>query len=139
AHSAEAEAQRRLARPVVDAMLQAGLYSMARPKAFGGFGGDPPTMFRGGEAGGRHGRAGAWNLGLSVTGHLFLAWLPDEGTADILHSHPHTIFSGSFTPGRQAFPVDGGYRLRGQWPFSSGSHDAHWFGFLPDIMDGDQP
>ena len=27
AHSAEAEAQRRLSRPVVDAMLQAGLYN----------------------------------------------------------------------------------------------------------------
>ena len=45
AHAAEAEAQRRLSRPVVDAMLQAGLYSMARPKAFGGLEVDPLTMF----------------------------------------------------------------------------------------------
>ena len=35
--------------------------------------------------------------------------------------------------------MDGGYRLRGQWPFVSGSHDGHWFLFLPQIMDGDQP
>jgi indole-3-acetate monooxygenase len=35
--------------------------------------------------------------------------------------------------------VDGGYRLRGQWPFVSGSHDGHWFLFLPQIMDGGQP
>jgi alkylation response protein AidB-like acyl-CoA dehydrogenase len=44
AHAAEAEAQRRLARPVVDAMLQAGLYSMSHPKAFGGLEVDPLTI-----------------------------------------------------------------------------------------------
>ena len=138
AHSAEAEAQRRLSRSVVDAMLQAGLYSMARPKAFGGLEVDPITMFRVVEEVGRYDNAAAWNLSLSVGGHTFLAWFPDEGAAEILHSHPQTIFAGSFTPGRQALPVDGGYWLRGQWPFNSGSHDAHWFGFLPEIMDGDQ-
>ena len=26
-----------------------------------------------------------------------------------------------------------------EWPFVSGSHDGHWFLFLPQIMDGDQP
>jgi alkylation response protein AidB-like acyl-CoA dehydrogenase len=35
--------------------------------------------------------------------------------------------------------VEGGYRLSGQWPYVSGAHDAHWFLFLPFIMDGDQP
>jgi len=46
AYAAEAEAQRRLACPVVDAMLQAGLYSMSHPKAFGGLEVDPLTIFR---------------------------------------------------------------------------------------------
>jgi alkylation response protein AidB-like acyl-CoA dehydrogenase len=114
AHSAEA--QRYLSRPVVDAMLQAGLYSMARPKAFGDLELDPITMFR-----------------------VLEEVARQDNAAEILHSHPPTLFAGSFTLGRQARPVDGGYRLRGQWPFASGSHDAHWFVFIPDIMDGDQP
>jgi len=70
---------------------------------------------------------------------FFLAWLPDDGAAEIMSSQPHTITGGSFTPGPRAIPVDGGYRLSGQWPFNSGSHDCHWFLFLPQIMDGDQP
>jgi alkylation response protein AidB-like acyl-CoA dehydrogenase len=41
AYAAEAEAQRRLARPVIEAMRQAGLYSMAHPQAFGGLEVDP--------------------------------------------------------------------------------------------------
>ena len=104
AHTAEAEEQRRLSRPVVEAMLQASLYSMARPKAFGGLEVDPITMFRVVEEVGRYDSAAAWNLSLSVGGHSFLAWLPDEGAAAILHSHPQTILAGSFTPGRQAHP-----------------------------------
>ena len=43
-HAAEAEEKRRLSRPVVDAMLQAGLYSMSSPKAFGGLELDPLTL-----------------------------------------------------------------------------------------------
>src|SRR5215831_7658463 len=85
AHAAEAEAQRRLARPVVEAMRQAGLYSMSHPQAFGGLEVDPITMFRVVEEVGRYDSAAAWNLSLSV-GALFLAWLPDEGAAEILHS-----------------------------------------------------
>src|SRR2546426_10536383 len=136
-HAAEAEEKRRLSRPVVDAMLKAGLYSMARPKAFGGLEVDPITMFRVLEEVARQDSAAGWNLCLSSGGNYFLAWLPDEGAAEIMNSHPNTIIAGSFTPGRQAMPVDGGYRLRGQWPFNSGSHDCHWFPFLPPIMDGD--
>src|SRR2546425_12819805 len=88
AHAAEAEAQRHLSRPVVDAMLQAGLYSMARPKAFWGLELDPITIFRVLEEVARQDNAAAWNFGLSVGGHLFLAWLPDHGAAEVLPRHP---------------------------------------------------
>ena len=139
AHSAEAEEKRRLSRPMVDAMLQAGLYSMSAPKAFGGLEVDPLTMIRVVEEVARHDSAAGWNLNLSVGGNFIPAWLPDEGAAEIMTSHPQTIIVGSFTPGQQAIPVAGGYRLSGQWPFVSGSHDGHWFLFLPQIMDRDQP
>jgi len=139
AYAPEAEEKRRLARPVVDAMLQAGLYSMSRPKAFGGLEVDPITMFQVLEAVACQDSAAGWNLCLSSGGPYFLAWLPDDGAAEIMSSQPHTITGGSFTPGPRAIPVDGGYRLSGQWPFASGSHDCHWLLFLPQIMDGDQP
>ena len=46
-YAAEAEQQRRLSRPVVDAMIEAGFYRMARPRAFGGLELDPITIFAG--------------------------------------------------------------------------------------------
>jgi alkylation response protein AidB-like acyl-CoA dehydrogenase len=123
-HAAEADAKRRLSRPVVDAMLQAGLYRLSRPKAFGGFEVDPITMFRVVEEVARHDGAAGWNLQLALGANSFLAWLPDEGAAEIMNSHPDTIIAGSFTPGPRAMPVDGGYRLSGQWPFVSWRTDA---------------
>jgi alkylation response protein AidB-like acyl-CoA dehydrogenase len=137
--AAEAEEMRRLPRPVVDAMLEAGLYRMSRPKAFGGLEVDPITIFRVVEEVARHDSAAAWNLQLSLAANCMLAWLPDEGAAEVLEGHPSTIIATSFTLGRRAKAVDGGYRLSGQWPFVSGSHDCQWLFFIPDVVDDDEP
>ena len=138
-HADEAEQQRRLSQPVVDAMIQAGFYRMARPRAFGGLELDPITIFRVVEEIARIDSAAAWNLQISVGAHTQLAWFPDEGAAEVLNTHPSAIIAGSFTPGPHATAVDGGYRLTGQWPFVSGGHHCHWLVFIPQIRDGDVP
>src|SRR5215472_16629698 len=83
-YAVEAEQQRHLSRPVVDAMLEAGLYGMGRPKAFGGLEVDPVTMFRVVEEIARYDSAAAWNLQISVGANSLLPWLPNNGTAEIL-------------------------------------------------------
>ena len=139
AHAEEAEKARRLSRPVVDAMLKAGLYSMSRPKSSGGLGLDTVTMSRVVEEVASMDSASSLNLQLSVAAHFLLAWLPEKATAEILEGERETILGGSFTPKGQAIPVEGGYRVTGQWPFVSGAHDCSWFSFSPFIMDGDRP
>jgi alkylation response protein AidB-like acyl-CoA dehydrogenase len=114
AHAEETEQARRLARPVVEAMLKAGLYDMARPQALGGLELDPVSMFKVVEAVARQDSAAAWNLQLSLAVHWFLAWLPDEGAAEILAGQPDVILGTSFTPAGQAVQVEGGYRLSGR-------------------------
>ncbi len=138
-HAEEAEKERRLSRPVVEAMLQAGFYRMSRPKAFGGLALDPITIFKVVEAVARHDSAAAWNLSLSVQVNWFLAWLPDKGASEVLGNESDTILGTSFTPIGQATPVEGGYRVSGQWPFISGSNHCQWFLLIPFVMDGDQP
>lgn len=137
-HAQEAEKASRLSRPVVEAMLEAGLYRMSRPKAFGGFELDPITMAKVIESVARYDSAAAWNLSLSVQVNCFLAWLPDAGASEILGGQSDTIVGTSFTPTGQAVPVDGGFRVSGQWPFVSGSRDCHWVMPIPFVMDGEQ-
>lgn len=138
-HAAEAEQQRRLSQPVVDAMLDAGLFRIWTPKAFGGHEVDPMTAFRVFEEVARIDSAAGWNLQLATAIHPFLAWLPDEGPEEIFASGPDQIMGGALFPPGQATPVEGGCRLSGRWPFVSGCHQCSWYMAPSFIMDGDKP
>jgi alkylation response protein AidB-like acyl-CoA dehydrogenase len=138
-HASEAEQCRRLSRPVVEAMLEANLYDMSRPKSLGGLELDPVSIFKVVEEVARQDAAAGWNLQLALAVHPLPAWLPDAGAAEMLDNHANVILGSSFTPTGKALPVDGGYRLTGQWPFVSGAFDCDWFMFLPFIEDGDSP
>jgi alkylation response protein AidB-like acyl-CoA dehydrogenase len=138
-YAAKAEEQRRLPKKVFDAMVEAGLYDMARPKAFGGLELDPLTMFDVIEEVARHDSAAAWNLQISNGGHVFPSWFPDETVSEIYGAGAHMAIAGSFSPGVRAREVTGGYVADGQLPFLSGAHNADWFGLLAQVMDGDRP
>jgi hypothetical protein len=97
-YASEAEQQRRLSQPVVDAMAEAGLFRLWTPKAFGGHEVDPMTAFRVFEEVSRIDSAAGWNLQLSTAIQPFLAWLPDEGPKEIFDSGPDKIMGGAFFP-----------------------------------------
>ncbi|MGZ8189354.1 MAG: acyl-CoA dehydrogenase family protein, partial [Methylosarcina sp.] len=65
-HAPEAERERKLSKPVAQAMRQAGLYRLWRPKAFGGFELDPVSGFRIVEEVSRIDSAAGWNLQIAV-------------------------------------------------------------------------
>jgi len=114
-HAASAEQERRLARPVVDAMVKAGLFRLWTPKAFGGLEVDPMTAFRVFEEVSRLDSAAGWNLQLATGVVPNLAWFPDEGAAEIFSKTPDVILGepcirqGKPSPSRvgTAWPDDG--------------------------------
>jgi alkylation response protein AidB-like acyl-CoA dehydrogenase len=138
-HAMSAEQERRLAQPVVDAMVKAGLFRLWTPKAFGGLEIDPMTAFQVFEEVSRLDSAAGWNLQLATGVVPNLAWFPDEGAAEIFSKTPDVILGGALHPPGQAVPVQGGYRLAGRWPFVSGCHYCAWFLDPAFIMDGDHP
>jgi alkylation response protein AidB-like acyl-CoA dehydrogenase len=138
-HAPEAERNRCLSAAVVDAMRDAGLYTMARPKAYGGLELDPVSSFRVVEEVARYDSAAGWNLNLSTAVDYFPAWLPDDGAEEILTTQ-RLVLGASFNPNPGgAIAVDGGYRVNGQWRFVSGCQQAAWFLLLCPLMDGDKP
>jgi 3-hydroxy-9,10-secoandrosta-1,3,5(10)-triene-9,17-dione monooxygenase len=96
-HPPEAERNRCLSAAVVDAMREADLYTMARPKAYGGLELDPVSSFRVVEEVARYESAAGWNLKLSIADDYFPAWLPDDGAEQIL-STQRLILGASFNP-----------------------------------------
>lgn len=126
AHAAETETGRRLARPVVDALLETGMFALNRPVAFGGAEADPVTTFRVVEELARHDSAAAWTVAVSLQGNVLLSYYPEDGAEEVFATHG-LIMSGAAHPPGRAEPVPGGYRLSGQWQFFSGCQDSTWW------------
>ena len=139
AHIDEAERERRLSKPVRDAMADAGLFRLLSPRSLGGFELPPADYSRVLEAVSRYDSAAGWSLANPLAFAYRCAWLPDEGAEEIMHSGDDVLIAASINPPIQAVEVDGGYRLTGRVPFVSNCHDATWFGVSAIVMDGDQP
>jgi alkylation response protein AidB-like acyl-CoA dehydrogenase len=137
-HAAGAEADRRLASVVYDAMYDAGLFGMLAPRAYGGLELHPVGALEVWEAVARVDPSAAWNLVMGQAVAACLAWLPAEGAREVLHDGPTTI-AGALNPPAAARRVEGGWRITGRCPFGSGCHNARWL-LMPAVeMDGDRP
>jgi alkylation response protein AidB-like acyl-CoA dehydrogenase len=135
-HAAHGERERRLAKPTIHAMVEAGLFRMWIPEAFGGLELDPINAMRVVEEVSRLDSAAGWNLQIAISVTLFLTWFPDEGVHEVLTDKPNVVLGGTLFPPGQAVPVEGGYRLTGRWPFVSGCHECSWFLGPAFVQDG---
>jgi alkylation response protein AidB-like acyl-CoA dehydrogenase len=122
-----AEAERALPDEAYDVMLDAGLFRMLAPKAFGGFELHPVEAYRVWEAVARIDSASAWNVQISATVSGWGAWLPKEGGEEIYARGPDTVFAGGLFPPGPSVRVDGGWRVTARTAFASGCHRAQWF------------
>jgi len=120
----EAERERRLSAPVVEAMGAAGLWRLGMPRSLGGLEVDPLTCARVVEAIAQADSVAGW----AVTNPMIYAWgcarLPEAGAEIIARRAPHSIIVGSPPTVMQATPVAGGYQVTGRVPFVSNCHNV---------------
>lgn len=122
-----AETARKLSNEVYEAMVEADLFAMLIPKAYGGFEMHPVDAMRVWESVARFDSAAAWNLVMNGTISGFIAWLSADGAQEILGDGPTTV-AGALFPPQSAIRVDGGWRVTGKVPFASGCAQARWWG-----------
>ncbi|HLZ71512.1 MAG TPA: acyl-CoA dehydrogenase family protein [Dehalococcoidia bacterium] len=117
-YTAQAEADRRLAPEAIEALHDAGVFRSMLPKAYGGLEMDPVCALRLFEAiaciDGAAGWIAANQSGISTLPMLFPAACGDE-----LFAQPRTLLAGGWFPPGKAEPVQGGYRVSGQWAFAA--------------------
>jgi alkylation response protein AidB-like acyl-CoA dehydrogenase len=70
---------------------------------------------------------------------LFTGWLKPEVVRKMCGQPACLTAAGSLRPLGRAHSVDGGYRVKGQWNFASGIHNANWLYCPCVLMDGDKP
>ena len=127
----EAERQRRIPEETVQRLNATGIYSLTTPPRFGGADLSAKDLFRIYEAFGRGCGATSWTVWAATGGNLWSAAFPDDVLKPI-YSEPwignRTCACGGSTrrlsgSGRK---VDGGWMVRGAWPFATASaHASH--------------
>jgi len=136
-YSQEAERERRLSRPVLEALRETGLLRMTAPRSLGGLETDPVTRALVGEEIGRHDSAAAWTLENPLDWAHFCCRLPDEGAEEIYSRGADILIAGQFGRPLQARSTKEGYRISGRAPFVSNCYDADWILSMV-VVDGDE-
>jgi alkylation response protein AidB-like acyl-CoA dehydrogenase len=136
-HADEAERERRLSKPVLEALKETGLLRMATPKSLGGLETDPITRALVVEEVGRHDSAAAWTLENPIDWAFFCARLPDEGAEEIYAKGGDVLIAAQLGRPLAARSVDGGYNVSGRAPFVSNCLDADWISCTA-VVDADK-
>ena len=137
-NSALADAERKLPKAAMDTMVETGIFRTWVPRAFGGMEMAPTPAIQMFEEISRIDSAAGWIASNSCVISTFCQVLPDAGSAEMF-ADPNNVVAGGWFPPGPAVPVEGGYRVSGQWGFGSGCHHAHWLTSMGIITDNGKP
>lgn len=123
----ETEDAGRILPAIVDKLHNAGLFRIVQPRRVGGLE-LPATIFFDVCAELAKGCAAtSWVLGNIASHHLMLAHWPERAQDEVWGPSADTLIGSSYVfPSGRAERVEGGYRLTGKWPFSSGIDPCQW-------------
>jgi alkylation response protein AidB-like acyl-CoA dehydrogenase len=131
------EQERRLPQPLVDELIDAGLFKLLLPRWLDGAQVDPPTFVEVLEEIARADASTAWVLCQTAGCSMAAAHLAPDIAREIFGGRPHGILAWGPGPTARAVAVEGGFRVTGTFSFLSGGRHATWVGglcptFAPD-------
>lgn len=140
--AAEAEKLRRIPPESIDDLRRAGLFRTLQPAVLGGYELplDEAVLITATVAEGC-GSTG-WIQGIFSDHCATLGMFDGQAQKDVWGASPDSLISSGFMPTGKAVRVEGGYRLNGRWPFSSGCDYADWAlvrSFVPPAVDTEPP
>ena len=129
------ERDRRLTRPVFQAIAEAGLLRLWLPRAFGGWELSPPDFMAVVEAAAALDGSIGWVVGNGGGMSRAAGYLPEAVARSWFERADAFVVATNGAVG-EAVPVDGGYRVSGRWPFASGIHHASLVATASRVADG---
>jgi alkylation response protein AidB-like acyl-CoA dehydrogenase len=122
----KAEELRRVPAETFQAFKDAGLLRVFVPKRFGGYELELATVIETTREIGEVCGSSSWCLAICTLHNWMVTGFPEAAQQEVFGPGPDSVVCGVFMPGGKATPVDGGYRLSGQWDFASGcDHASH--------------
>jgi alkylation response protein AidB-like acyl-CoA dehydrogenase len=127
-HREESDRERRLAMPVVEALVELGAFRAVVPQAAGGEEWDWLTFLRVVEELSSVDGSVGWTMGVGGgVGGVVSGWLSADAARDVFSTDRIGLAAGATQRNGRARAVEGGYRLSGGWGFGSGAAHAAWF------------
>jgi 3-hydroxy-9,10-secoandrosta-1,3,5(10)-triene-9,17-dione monooxygenase len=120
------EQLRRLPDETFKEFQEAGLFRALQPKRYGGYELDPWVFFQAGIDMGTVCGSSAWILTVVGIHNWQLGLFHPQAQEDVWRDDTSTQISSSLAPTGTVERVDGGFRLRGRWSFSSGCDFCQW-------------
>src|ERR1700741_1031421 len=137
--AARTEQLRRLPAETERDLHEAGLFRLVQPKRVGGSEFDYVALVDCAELLGKGDASVAWNFGNLASHHWMLGMFEEKAQDLVWDQDPNTLIASSFIfPAGRARKVDGGFRLRGSWPFSSGVASCDWNMLASFVSSGDE-
>jgi 3-hydroxy-9,10-secoandrosta-1,3,5(10)-triene-9,17-dione monooxygenase len=125
--AARTEELRRLPPETERDLHESGLFRIVQPKRVGGSEFDYVALVDCADAIGRADASVAWNFANLASHHWMLGMFDKRAQDAVWNEDVDTLIASSFIfPAGRARKVDGGYVLRGSWPFSSGVDSCEW-------------
>jgi 3-hydroxy-9,10-secoandrosta-1,3,5(10)-triene-9,17-dione monooxygenase len=125
--AARTEELRRLPPETERDLHEAGLFRIVQPKRVGGAELDYVALVDCAAILGRADASVAWNLANLASHHWMLGMFDKRAQDLVWDKDANALIASSFIfPAGRARKVEGGYRLRGSWPFSSGVASCEW-------------
>jgi 3-hydroxy-9,10-secoandrosta-1,3,5(10)-triene-9,17-dione monooxygenase len=127
ARAAQADELRRIPDETVRELDENGLMRLFQPRRVGGSEADWVALIDVSSELARGCGSTAWNWANWAVHHWMLALWPPQCQDEVWGADSAVLIASAimFPPGK-AIPVEGGYRLSGRWPFSSGVDPSAW-------------
>jgi alkylation response protein AidB-like acyl-CoA dehydrogenase len=138
AHADRIDLERQLPPELAGEIADKGFFRLLMPRSLGGAELDHLDFLRILEVFAAADGSVAWCLNQNNVFATNSVRMPEQTAREIWGEQRAVVTNGPPTSAAKAIPVDGGYRLKGRWNFSSGSPHATWIAALTPVAQPGQ-
>jgi len=124
--AAAAEEARTVPRESIDGLLAAGIARILIPRRFGGYGLGLDTWFEVVREIGKADASHAWCASLMIHHPHYISQFAEAAQKSVWADGIDVPIAASILPSARVVPMEGGYRISGQFPFASGINHSRW-------------
>ena len=132
----EIEATQEIPEPVLSQIHESRILRTLLPRSVGGDQVEPWTYMRVVEEIASHDGSVGWNTFVANSSALIVPFIPLEA-ARAIYGDPRSVISWGPPNQHRAIAAPGGYRVTGEWHFSSGRRQANWIGAHCQVVEPD--